>query len=52
MMKTNIMLERSEGKETLALWVAHAVCGAFVGILSFFLTLAEDEITKQRVRLM
>jgi H+/Cl- antiporter ClcA len=52
MMRTNIMLDRSESKDTLALWVAHAACGVFVGIISFLLTLAEDEITKVRVNLM
>jgi H+/Cl- antiporter ClcA len=52
MMKTKIMLDRSGGKETLALWVAHAVCGVFMGIISFLLTIAEDEITKSRVELM
>ena len=53
MMRSKIMIERGgEGSENLALWLAHGVCGALIGVLAFMLTWLEDEITKFRSETM
>ena len=43
------MLNRpGSGREEVALWTAHVICGILVGVLSFMLTWLEDEMTKFR----
>ena len=49
MMRTKIMVERKGStSESIAIWGAHILCGFVMGVVSFLLSLAEDQLTLMR----